>query len=232
MVRLWRVPGEWANWGLWNVVDEAALTEALSSLPLHPFMEIEVLPLDPHPSDPGLSDDVSSSSTFVPLGEVPISLLVGRRAAERGVDLEAVAGSGAGGRLRLVDVEQAQPTLPPREPTAALVPRIPALEPLPDLALPDDQARRAGGAVGEAPPGAEQFGTSQLTSAIEVDMTAVANTMAGTSWSMSDDKTSPLTTFVAAAALRALASHPRLNASSVNGGGAVGPPGVSICVSP
>lgn len=224
LVRLWRVPGEWANWGLWNVVDEAALTEALGSLPLRPFMEIEVLPLDPHPGDPGLTDDVSSASSFVSLGEVPVSLLVARRAAARGVDLEAVAGSGRGGLVRLIDVEQAQPTLPPREPEVAFVARIPTLEPLPDLALPDAQNRRAGRAARGTPQEAEPLrATAQLTSAIEVDMTAVADAcaMVGASWPESADESSShmsLVSFLAAAGVRALASHPRLNASTTGTG--------------
>ena len=219
LVRLWRVPGEWANWGLWSVVDEAALTEALDSLPLRPFMEIEVLSLDPHPSDPGLPDDDSSASAFMPLGEVPVSLLVARRAAARGVDLEAVAGSGPGGLVRLVDVEQAQPTLPPREPDVAFVARILELAPLPDL-LPDAQERRPGRAAREMPQEAEPSrATAQLTSAIEVDMTAVAEAcaMAGGSWPVSADECSSHMSFVyflAAASVRALASHPRLNAST------------------
>lgn len=224
LVRLWRVPGEWANWGLWNAVDETALTEALGSLPLRPFMEIEVLPLDPHPSDPGLPDDVSSASSFVPLGEVPVSVLVARRAAARGVDLEAVTGSGRGGLIRLIDVEQAQPTLPPREPEVAFVARVPALAPLPHLALPDAQNRPAGRAAGETPQEAEPSrATAQLTSAIEVDMTAVADAcaMAGTSWPVSAGEASShisLVSFLAAAGVRALASHPRLNASTAGTG--------------
>ncbi len=51
--RLWRVPGRWANWGLWQAADAARLHEVLDSLPLRPYMTITVHPLDPHPSDPG-----------------------------------------------------------------------------------------------------------------------------------------------------------------------------------
>lgn len=50
--RMWRVPGRWANWGLWEAPDATALHEALSSLPLYPWTSIEVEPLAAHPSDP------------------------------------------------------------------------------------------------------------------------------------------------------------------------------------
>jgi muconolactone D-isomerase len=50
--RLWRVPGRWANVGLWDAPDATALHEALASLPFHPWLEITVRPLAAHPSDP------------------------------------------------------------------------------------------------------------------------------------------------------------------------------------
>ena len=52
--RLWRIPGRWANWSLYDVADATALHEALSSLPLHPWMDIEVHPLAEHQNDPRL----------------------------------------------------------------------------------------------------------------------------------------------------------------------------------
>lgn len=50
--RLWRVPGRWANWSLYDVADATELHEALSSLPLWPWMNIQVHPLAQHPNDP------------------------------------------------------------------------------------------------------------------------------------------------------------------------------------
>jgi muconolactone D-isomerase len=50
--RLWRIPGTWANVGLWEADDATALHEALSSLPLFPWVRAEVRPLARHPSDP------------------------------------------------------------------------------------------------------------------------------------------------------------------------------------
>ncbi len=50
--RLWRVPGQRANWGLWEAEDATVLHNAISSLPLFPYMEVNVHPLARHPSDP------------------------------------------------------------------------------------------------------------------------------------------------------------------------------------
>ncbi len=50
--RLWRVPGRWSNVGIWQADDATELHEAISSLPLYPWLEVEVTPLARHPSDP------------------------------------------------------------------------------------------------------------------------------------------------------------------------------------
>ncbi|HET7677906.1 MAG TPA: muconolactone Delta-isomerase family protein [Candidatus Limnocylindrales bacterium] len=50
--RLWRIPGRRANWGIWEAADGTALHAALVSLPLFPWLSIEVYPLAAHPSDP------------------------------------------------------------------------------------------------------------------------------------------------------------------------------------
>lgn len=50
--RLWRIPGQRANWGIWEAPDATALHEALSSLPLFPRASVEVHALAAHPSDP------------------------------------------------------------------------------------------------------------------------------------------------------------------------------------
>jgi muconolactone D-isomerase len=51
--RLWRIPGRWANWGLWEASDATELHNAISSLPLFRWFSVEVHPLASHPSDPG-----------------------------------------------------------------------------------------------------------------------------------------------------------------------------------
>lgn len=52
ILSLWRVPGRWANLGLWSAPNESALMELIDSLPLRPYMSVQVRPLEPHPSDP------------------------------------------------------------------------------------------------------------------------------------------------------------------------------------
>lgn len=51
--RLWRVPGRRANVGVWEAPDATGLHEAVSSLPLWPYMNVDVDPLAEHPNDPG-----------------------------------------------------------------------------------------------------------------------------------------------------------------------------------
>lgn len=50
--RLWRIPGRWANWSLYQVADATELHAALTTLPLYPWMDIEVHALAEHPNDP------------------------------------------------------------------------------------------------------------------------------------------------------------------------------------
>lgn len=52
LVRLWRIPGRLANRGLWQAADATELHAALTSLPLWPWMKVDVEPLARHPSDP------------------------------------------------------------------------------------------------------------------------------------------------------------------------------------
>ncbi|HEV7304736.1 muconolactone Delta-isomerase [Ensifer sp.] len=47
---IWRIAGQYANYSVFDVKDNAELHEILSGLPLFKFMEIEVTPLLRHPS--------------------------------------------------------------------------------------------------------------------------------------------------------------------------------------
>jgi len=47
---IWRVVGEYANYSIFDVADNAELHDTLSSLPLFPYMRIAVTPLCRHPS--------------------------------------------------------------------------------------------------------------------------------------------------------------------------------------
>jgi muconolactone D-isomerase len=48
-IHLWRVAGKYANISVFDVESPAELHEILNSLPLYPFMEIEVAALCRHP---------------------------------------------------------------------------------------------------------------------------------------------------------------------------------------
>jgi len=58
LLRLWRpplAPGEWRTFGLFAASDEAELRDLLASLPLYPWMAIEITPFSEHPNDPALA---------------------------------------------------------------------------------------------------------------------------------------------------------------------------------
>jgi muconolactone D-isomerase len=48
-IHLWRVAGTYANISIFDVEDPAELHDILNSLPLYPFMEVEVTALCHHP---------------------------------------------------------------------------------------------------------------------------------------------------------------------------------------
>jgi len=51
--RLWALPGEGRNLGLWQAFDGAEMLQIVKTLPLDPYMTTEITPLTAHPSDPG-----------------------------------------------------------------------------------------------------------------------------------------------------------------------------------
>src|SRR5207244_3263244 len=52
LLRLWTLPGESHSLGLWRARDETEMQAILDSLPLAPWMIVEVTPLSVHPNDP------------------------------------------------------------------------------------------------------------------------------------------------------------------------------------
>ena len=50
--KLWRVPGQWGAWALWEAPDPTAFHAAITSLPLFSWMSVEVHALARHPFDP------------------------------------------------------------------------------------------------------------------------------------------------------------------------------------
>jgi muconolactone delta-isomerase len=60
LLRLWRPPlrpGEWRTLGLFRADDTNQVEEVLASMPLRLWRADEVMPLPPHPNDPGLGRD-------------------------------------------------------------------------------------------------------------------------------------------------------------------------------
>jgi muconolactone delta-isomerase len=51
--RLWALPGEGRNLGLWQAATAGRMREILNALPLAGWLTIEPVPLTRHPSDPG-----------------------------------------------------------------------------------------------------------------------------------------------------------------------------------
>lgn len=52
LIRMWRVIGRRENWGLWRAKDGTEMHAVLSSLPMFPYLEVQVTPLARHPADP------------------------------------------------------------------------------------------------------------------------------------------------------------------------------------
>ncbi|MFJ6453913.1 muconolactone Delta-isomerase family protein [Paenarthrobacter sp. NPDC091669] len=52
LVTLWRIPGRWANYGIWRAADREHLSQILGTLPLRPYMRVGIQDLERHPSDP------------------------------------------------------------------------------------------------------------------------------------------------------------------------------------
>ena len=50
MVRIWRIVGRIANFSLWETPTLEALHEKVSSLPMFPYMKVDVTPLINHPA--------------------------------------------------------------------------------------------------------------------------------------------------------------------------------------
>lgn len=48
IVRIWRIPGRTANVGVWDAPDPTALHDAISSLPMFPYLRADVTPLATH----------------------------------------------------------------------------------------------------------------------------------------------------------------------------------------
>jgi muconolactone D-isomerase len=48
IVRMWRIPGRMANVGIWEAPEPTELHDAIVSLPMFPYLSVEVTPLATH----------------------------------------------------------------------------------------------------------------------------------------------------------------------------------------
>jgi 2-oxoglutarate dehydrogenase E2 component (dihydrolipoamide succinyltransferase) len=145
-----------------------------------------------------------------------VTPLVRKMAAEHGVDLAAVAGSGVGGRIRKQDVlaaaEAAKPTGVPSAPAAAAAPAAPsAPSPLRGTTEPMSRLRKV---IASRMVESLQM-SAQLTQVMEVDMTNVARLREAAKAGFQEREGAKLTylPFFAKAAIDALKQHPKLNAN-------------------
>lgn len=52
LLRLWRTDANTATWGIWQADDQRKVEEAIQSLPMYAYMEVEIHQLTEHPNDP------------------------------------------------------------------------------------------------------------------------------------------------------------------------------------
>ncbi|MHB0975753.1 MAG: dihydrolipoamide acetyltransferase family protein [Candidatus Aquicultorales bacterium] len=142
-----------------------------------------------------------------------ISPVVRRLAAEKGVDLTGVAGTGAGGRISKKDVLSAAAARAARPEAPPPPPRRPAEAPRPgyrEETVPLSYVRRA---IAENMLKSSQ-GTAHVTAVVEVDMENVARQRSSFKQAFKEREGISLTylPFVARAAVLALQRFPRFNA--------------------
>ena len=143
-----------------------------------------------------------------------VTPLVRKFAAEHGIDLSAVAGTGVGGRIRKEDVVAgAQPVVPSAPASAPAAAPAPAVVASAQRGTTEPMSRLRKVLAERAVASMQQ--TAQLTTVVEVDVTAIAamrqriqpQFVAATGGKLN------FMPFFALAAAEALKAHPKLNAS-------------------
>ena len=177
----------------------------------------------PHAAAPAPAHPTPAGHTVAGDGAPYVTPLVRKLAAEQGVDLAAVKGTGVGGRIRKQDVLAAsEPKAAPQQASAASAPSAPAAapaaaaapSPLAHLRGTTQKANRVRKLTAKKTRESLQS-TAQLTQTHEVDMTRIVGLRARAKKEFAEREGVNLTylPFIARAAIDALKAHPNINAS-------------------
>lgn len=164
-------------------------------------------PAEPTASAPAPADAPAAPPAAVPAppggdGRVKASPLARRMAAEAGLAIESIAGSGPGGRIVKRDIEAAAAAPPPAAPFA--VPAGPEVEEVPVTQMRKTIAKRLVTSIGPVP-------TFYLT--IEVDVSRLLAARATVNAKLEKDGVkASINDFIVKAVAMALARHPEVNA--------------------
>lgn len=140
-----------------------------------------------------------------------VTPIVRKLAAERGVDLGRLVGTGVGGRIRKEDVLAATPTSTPSAPAATTAATVVEVSPLRGTTQPMSRLRKV---IAERAVASLQS-TAQLTTVVEVDVTGIARLRAAKKAEFEAATGSKLSflPFFALAASEALKTFPIINAT-------------------
>lgn len=198
--------------------------QAAAPAPAPPAPEPAAPPAPPAP-EPAVVPAAAAPAPPAPAAPAPsgdggnyVTPLVRKMAAEHGVDLGSITGSGVGGRIRKQDVlaaaEAAKPAASAPAPAAAAAPAASAPvtpSPLRGTTEPMSRLRKV---IASRMVESLQM-SAQLTQVIEVDMTNVARLREAAKAGFLEREGAKLTylPFFAKAAIDALKQHPKLNAN-------------------
>ncbi len=181
---------------------------AVAPVPAAPATQVQNLPVNPAPAAPAANTDAY------------VTPIVRKLAAENGVDLSRVQGTGIGGRIRKEDILAAKPAPVVAAPSAAASapsaakPAAVAVSPLRGTTVTMTRLRKV---IAERMVESLQV-AAQLTTVVEVDVTKIDRLRQSAKGSFEAREGVKLTflPFFAVAVCEALKQHPVLNAS-ING---------------